>query len=95
MAFAERVNVLLPLPGAGMLALEKRAVTPLGTPLTERLIDEWNPVPARVDRGKLAEPPRAVLAEEELEDNANVPKTIRLRGWLLLRLPPVPDRVSG
>jgi len=42
--------VLLPLPGAGMLVWLKLAVTPLGSPLTDKYTIELNPDPAAVVR---------------------------------------------
>jgi hypothetical protein len=49
-----------------MLVGERVAVTPLGTPLTERYTIELNPVPAVVVKVTGAEPPRATLALAEL-----------------------------
>lgn len=47
-ASADKVKVLLPVPGAAMLFWLKLAVTPVGTPLTEKYTVELNPVPAVV-----------------------------------------------
>jgi hypothetical protein len=45
---AASVKTLLPLPGAAMLVGAKLAVTPLGAPLTDRVMAELNPDPLAV-----------------------------------------------
>lgn len=51
---AVRVMTALPFPGAAMLDCESAAVTPEGSPLTERLRAELNPPPAAVRTVKAA-----------------------------------------
>lgn len=66
-ASADKVKVLLPVPGAAMLFWLKLAVTPVGTPLTEKYTVELNPVPAVVVRVKRTDPPGARLALAALD----------------------------
>jgi len=66
----DSVKVLLPLPGAGMLVLVKLAVTPLGSPLTDKYTIELKPVPAVVVIVMGTEPPGATLAPAALEVSA-------------------------
>jgi len=51
---AVRVMTTLPVPGAAMLVCESAAVTPEGSPLTERFKAELNPPPAAVRMVKAA-----------------------------------------
>ena len=48
-AAAVRVMVLLPTPGAEMLAGAKLAVTPFGKPLTANVTAALNPIPPVVE----------------------------------------------
>jgi hypothetical protein len=59
---AASVNVLLPLPGAAMLAGVKLAVTPVGSPLTDHATADWNPFSAAVDSLIGVEPPTTTVA---------------------------------
>jgi len=58
----DNVRVLLPLPGAAILAWLKFAVTPLGSPLTDNATVELNPAPAVVVNVMGTEPPGGTLA---------------------------------
>jgi hypothetical protein len=58
---AVSVKVLELLPGATMLPREKLAVTPFGTPLSEKDTAELNPVPAVVVTVNDPEPPRLTV----------------------------------
>jgi len=49
--------VLLPLPGAAMLVGARLAVTPLGSPLTDRAMAELNPLPLVVVKVIFPDPP--------------------------------------
>ena len=51
---AVRVMTTLPVPGAAMLVCDRAAVTPEGSPLTERFKAESNPPPAAVRTVKAA-----------------------------------------
>ena len=66
-ASADKVKVLLPAPGATMLFWLKLAVTPVGTPLTERYTVESNPIPAVVVNVMGTDPPGARLALAALD----------------------------
>ena len=66
-ASADKVKVLLPVPGAAMLFWLKLAVIPVGTPLTEKYTVELNPVPAVVVNVMGTEPPGARLAIKALD----------------------------
>ena len=57
-----RVSVLLPLPGAGILDFVKLALTPLGSPVTDKYTMELNPVPGVAVKVIGTEPPCATLA---------------------------------
>jgi hypothetical protein len=60
------VKVLVPLPGDAMLVGAKLAVTPVGSPLTDKAIADWNPFPAVVVTVTGVEPPCPTLALEAL-----------------------------
>lgn len=59
---AVSVKVLLPLPGAAMLVGAKLAVTPGGSPATDKATAELNPVPPVVVSVIGMDPPGATLA---------------------------------
>jgi hypothetical protein len=75
---ADSVKVRLPLPGAAMVEEEKPAVTPLGTPLIDRVTAELNPVPAVVVTVIGTDPPRDTLALLAPTDSVKAPVTVRL-----------------
>lgn len=66
-ASADKVKLLLPVPGAAMLLWLKLAVTPVGTSLTEKYTVESNPVPAVVVNVMGTDPPGARLALAALD----------------------------
>jgi hypothetical protein len=82
--------VLVPLPGAAMPAGERIAVTPLGAPLTDNVICDWNPYNAAVFKVKLAHVPGDTLALVALAVSEKVGggKTVRLTDWVLVTPPP-------
>lgn len=57
----DSVSVLVPLPGAAMVAGAKLEVVPLGTPLTDKAIAELKPFVPVVVMGIGAEPPGTML----------------------------------
>jgi hypothetical protein len=61
-AAALRVSVLLPLPGAAIDPGANFAVTPLGKPVTESEIADWNPFTAAVLTPTLLELPAVTVA---------------------------------
>jgi hypothetical protein len=77
---AAKVIVQRPLPGAAILLRENFAVTPVGRPLTDRMIAELNPAPPAVVTVTGIDPPRATLALVALSVNAKVARTVKLRG---------------
>ena len=79
---ADRVKVLLPLPGALMLTGAKLGVTPLGAPLTENPTDELNPYNTAVVRVTWADLPAPTLALVALGDK------VKLGGGVTVRLKP-------
>jgi hypothetical protein len=62
----ERVIVLLPLPGAGIVGGEKRAVTPPGSAFTDNATAELNPFIPTVDTVFEIEPPCSTVALNEV-----------------------------
>ena len=59
---AVSVKVLLPLPGAAMIAGAKLPVTPVGRPLTDNATADWNPLSAAVDSLIVVEAPDTTVA---------------------------------
>lgn len=55
------VSVLLPLPGAAMLAGERLAVTLSGAPVTDNPMAELNPLTTTVETVICVDPPGATL----------------------------------
>jgi hypothetical protein len=87
---AASVSVLLPLPGAAMLAGAKLAVTPLGSPLTDNATAHWNPFSPAVDSLIGVEPPGATVALVALGVSVKLgTTTVRLSGWVFVSPPPV------
>jgi hypothetical protein len=76
---AESVRTLLPLPGAGILVGAKLAVTPLGAPLTDKMMAELNPDPLAAVRVIVPDPPGATLALVALGVSVKMARTVRLR----------------
>jgi len=91
---AASVNVLVPLPGAGMLGDARLAVTPLGSPLADNTTGDWNPFNAVVESLIAVEPPGVTVALAAF--NASVKlgagKTVRLTGCVFV--PPPPTAVT-
>ena len=87
---ADRVKVLLPLPGEAMLAGAKVAVRPAGSPLTDNVTAELNPVPAAVVIVSGVEAPGATLALVALDDSVKLALdcTVRLNARVLVVPPP-------
>ena len=84
----------MPLPGDAMLADAKLAVTPCGSPLTERVMADLNPVPPAVVRVTGVELPGATLTLVALDVRVNVvANTVRLNVWVLVAPPPTAARV--
>ena len=89
------VNVLFPLPGAVILAGEKVAVTPLGRPLTEKVIAELNPLTTVVANANEADPPGATLALAGLMVMVKLrDATVTAKARVRVSPPPVPVKVS-
>lgn len=83
------VNVLVPLPGAAMLAGEKPAVTPFGRPLTDSVTAELSPLLVVVSV-ILAGLPTITFALVTLDVSVMLgTATVRLRGEGLVIPPPV------
>jgi hypothetical protein len=89
------VKVLVPLPGAAMLAGAKLAVTPLGSPLIEIATAELNPFANMVVRVMWVEPPRATLTLVALVVKV-MPGvgTFKLTACVLVIPPPAADTVK-
>jgi len=87
---AASVNVLVPLPGAGMLEGAKLAVTPLGSPLADNTTGDWNPFNTVVDSLIAVRPPSAtvVLVAFETRVKLGGGKTVRLTGCVFVTPPP-------
>jgi hypothetical protein len=90
---ADRVSVLVPAPGAAMLTGAKAAVTPVGTPVMDNPTAELKPLPRVVVNVTGIDPPGATLALVALDESVNVPKTARLRVWVLVT--PAPAAVTA
>jgi hypothetical protein len=72
-------KVLVPLPGDAMLLGVKLAVTPFGSPLTDKAMADLNPFPPAVVRVNGTEPPGATLALEALDASVKLGvNTVRL-----------------
>ena len=93
---AFNVMVLVPLPGAPMLAGEKVAVTPFGKFVTPTATDELNPFTAAVVATIGIDPPRFRIVLVPASDRVIVgPTTVRLIACVLLMPPPNAVTVSG
>jgi hypothetical protein len=80
---ADKVRVVLQVPGDAMVAGEKVAVTPLGIPVTENVIAELNRYRARVDNTTCVDLPDTRLALVELGVTVSVKvggRTVRVSG---------------
>jgi hypothetical protein len=88
---AVNFKVLLPLPGEAILAGEKLAVTPFGTPLMDRATAELNAFTRAVVKVMDAVAPAVTLAL--LAPGVSVKlagcEIVRLRVWVLVTPPPV------
>jgi hypothetical protein len=87
---AENVTVLVPDPGAAMLAGAKLAVTPDGSPVAERFTAELNPPEGVTVRTAGAVPVRAMLSVEGAAASVRpgTALTVRVTGAVLVRPPP-------
>jgi len=72
-------RVLLPLPGAAIVAGAKLAETPVGAPLTDIVMVELKPVPLVVVKIIGIDPPGAMLALVAVGVSVKVARTVRLR----------------
>lgn len=92
---AAKVKVLLPLPGAAILAGVKVAVTPAGTPLMESATAELNPDPAVVVNVMGVDAPGVTVALVALAASVKLPgcETVRANFSVLVVLPPTAPRV--
>ena len=59
--------------------VEKVALTPLGSPVAEKVTAELNPVPLAVVNVTGAEPPRATLGLVVLAVSVKTPRTFKVR----------------
>jgi len=93
---ADNFNVLLPLPGAAIVAGLKLAVTPDGSPMIDNPIEALNPAPGVAVRVTWVVPPRDRLALERLLDSVKVGAgtSPRLIGRVLVTPPPFAVIVS-
>ena len=83
------MNALLPLPGDGMLAGAKPAVTPAGRPLADRATADWNPPVTAVVKVTAADPPVDTVLPDALALNDKPGTiTVRLNGCVLMSPPP-------
>lgn len=90
MEAATSVNVLVPLPGAAMVAGAKLAVTPLGSALTDNATADWNPFSATVESLIDVEPAGATVALVLLGLSVKLGggKTVRVSGCVFVTPPP-------
>src|ERR1041385_2276419 len=89
------VSVLVPLPGAAMLAGAKLPVTPVGSPLTENTIAELNPLATAVVNTMRVDPPRTTLALAALDESVkDGDSTVRAKVWVLVMPPPTAVTIS-
>jgi hypothetical protein len=85
------VSVLLPLPGDAMLAGEKVAVTPFGSPLTDSAIAALNPFTAAVETVIELNPPAVPVALVALGVSVKLgASTVNAIGAVRVSPPPVP-----
>jgi hypothetical protein len=92
---AESVKVLLPLPGAAMVAGEKLAVTPLGRLLTDNAIAELNPFTVAVVKVIGVDPPGGKRTFVPLDFSVKLDgKTVRAMTCACALPPPVPVTVK-
>lgn len=92
-AQALRFTLLLPLPGAAILAGTKIAVTPEGSPLTDMATEELNPFPPTLVKVTFTDPLRAKLTLVELAVSVKVPVTVRLKFSSMVAPPPTAPSV--
>jgi hypothetical protein len=88
---AARVSVLVPLPGDAMLAGVKLVVTPLGSPLADSSICDWNPYSAAVVILMVVDAPADTIAlvAAGVSEKLGGGKTVRLMGCVLVTPPPL------
>ena len=93
---AEIVNVLLPLPGEAMVAGEKLAVTPVGSPVIVNETAELNPFTLAVVNITGVEAPGVTLAPVALGVRVKLEagKTVRRNARVLVVPPPTAARVN-
>ena len=96
LADAVNVKVLLPLPGEAMLVGAKEAVTPAGSPLTDKATAELKPFATAVVTVTGVEAPEAMLPLVALDESVNVGagETARLRVMVFVMPPPAAVMVS-
>src|SRR6266568_407030 len=88
---AESVSVLLPLPGDARLEGANFAVIPLGRPLTESAIADWNPFSVTEAIMIVLELPAAIVAFVALDVNVKAGlTTVTAISALRVSPPPVP-----
>jgi len=87
---AERVNVLLPLPGDAMLVGAKLPLTPVGSPLIDKATAALNPFTRAVVNVMGIEPPGATLAFVALGVSVKLGggRIVRLKVRVLVVPPP-------
>jgi hypothetical protein len=91
----ETVKVLLLLP-AGMVAGEKLAVTPVGSPLTDNATAELNPFKLATVRAKEVELPTFTLAPMGFGISVKLwVETVTVNSSVRLNPPPVPITTMG
>ena len=94
---ATSVKVLLPAPGEAMLVGAKVAVTPAGTPVTDRATAELNPFTRAVVKVMGIDPPGVRLALVALDDSVKLAggRTARVTISVCVILPLVPVTVKA
>jgi len=87
---ADSFKVLVPLPGDAMLAGVKAAVTPFGSPVSDRAMADLNPFTGAVVSVIVFEPPAVTLTLVALGVSVKLGvKTVRVIVWVLITPPPV------
>ena len=91
LAAAVKVNVLVPVPGAAIVAGENEAVSPAGIPFAESATAALNPLSAVVVTGVLMVPPVGTLSPEApaVSLSPGTATTLTLRVVLFTSDPPV------
>ena len=91
-----KVSTTLPFPGEAMLVDANVAVTPVGSPLTDRLTLDLKPLAPLVLTETGVEPPGATLTLVAPRDSVKSGgRTVKLTVWVFVTPPPVAETVTG